>query len=102
MYAIVEIAGSQVKVSKDQKVMVPLLRSDVGATVKFDKVLLKSDEAKTTVGSPYLAGSFVEAKVLKHGKDEKVTVFKKKKRKGYKVLRGHRQQFTQVEIVKVA
>lgn len=102
MYAIVEIAGSQVKVSKDQKVMVPLLRSDVGTTVKFDKVLLKSDEAKTTVGSPYLTGSFVEAKVLKHAKDDKVTVFKKKKRKGYKVLRGHRQQYTQVEIVKVA
>ncbi|MCU0453647.1 MAG: 50S ribosomal protein L21 [Bacteroidetes bacterium] len=82
--------------------MVPLLRSDVGATVKFDKVLLKSDEAETTVGSPYLTGSFVEAKVLKHAKDDKVTVFKKKKRKGYKVLRGHRQNYTQVEIVKVA
>lgn len=102
MYAIVEIAGSQVKVSKDQKVMVPLLTSDVGATVKFDKVLLKSDEAKTSVGSPYLTGAYVEARVVRHGKDDKVTVFKKKKRKGYKVLRGHRQPYTQVEIVTVA
>jgi len=102
MYAIVEIAGSQVKVSKDQKVMVPLLTTQVGATVKFDKVLLKSDESKTTVGSPYLSGSFVEAKVVSHGKDDKVEVFKKKKRKGYKVLRGHRQPYTQVEILKVA
>lgn len=102
MYAIVEIAGSQVKVSKDQKVMVPLLTSQVGSTVKFEKVLLKSDESKTSVGSPYLSGAYVEAKVVRHGKDDKVEVFKKKKRKGYKVLRGHRQPFTQVEIVKVA
>lgn len=102
MYAIVEIAGSQVKVSKDQKVMVPLLTSQVGSTVKFEKVLLKSDESKTSVGSPYLTGSYVEAKVVRHGKDDKVEVFKKKKRKGYKVLRGHRQPFTQVEILKVA
>lgn len=101
MYAIVEIAGSQVKVAKNQKVAVPLLASAVGSTVKFEKVLLKADDTKTTVGSPYLTGSFVEAKVISHDKDDTVIVFKKKKRKGYRVRKGHRQPFTQIEIVKV-
>ena len=98
MYAIVEIAGTQVKVEKAQKVYVPLLPSEVGKTVRFDKVLLKHDEKTTTVGSPYVEGSYVEARVLAHPKDEKVIVFKKKKRKGYKVRRGHRQKYTHVEI----
>jgi large subunit ribosomal protein L21 len=102
MYAIVEIAGTQVKVANNQKVAVPLLKSQVGSTVKFEKVLLKGDDSKTTVGSPYLSGSFVEAKVLRHGKDDTIIVLKKKKRKGYKVRKGHRQPFTQIEIVKVA
>lgn len=102
MYAIVEIAGTQVKVEKAQKVYVPRLESEVGATVKFDKVLLRSDDKKTVIGSPYVDGSSVEAKVLAHPRDEKVIVFKKKKRKGYKVRRGHRQAYTHIEITKVA
>ena len=102
MYAIVEIAGTQVKVEKSQKVYVPLLTSEVGKTVRFDKVLLKSDESKTEVGAPYIEGSFVEAKVLAHPKDDKVIVFKKKKRKGYRVRRGHRQPFTHIEVTKVS
>src|SRR3989337_2457854 len=73
MYAIVEIAGSQVKVEKSQKVYVPYLRSKVGSTLKFDKVLLRSDENKTTVGSPYIDGATVEAKALAHPKDGKAT-----------------------------
>jgi len=102
MYAIVEIAGTQVKVEKSKKVYVPHLSSEVGKTITFDKVLLKSDGKKTEVGSPYLQGSVVEAKVLAHPKDEKVIVFKKKKRKGYKVRRGHRQIFTHIEVTKVS
>ena len=102
MYAIVEIAGTQVKVEKSAKITVPLLDSEVGSTVKFDKVLFKGDESKSTIGSPYLAGAFVEAKVFGHAKDDKVIVFKKKKRKGYRVRRGHRQSFTHVEILNVA
>ncbi len=102
MYAIVEIAGTQVKVEKAQKVYVPRLKSDVGATVTFDKVLLRSDDSKTTVGSPYVKGSSVQAKVLAHPRDEKVIVFKKKKRKGYKVRKGHRQSYTHIEITNVA
>ena len=101
MYAIVEIAGSQVKVIQSQKLFVPRLDSSIGATVTFDKVLLKGTDGSTTVGSPYITGASVEAKVLRHAKDDKVIVFKKKKRKGYKVRRGHRQNYTQLEITKV-
>ncbi|MGH2569031.1 MAG: 50S ribosomal protein L21 [Bacteroidota bacterium] len=101
MFAVVEIAGQQYKVSKAEKIYVPKLEAQVGSKVKFDKVLLRGDEKKTTVGQPYLAEASVEAKVLQHVKDDKVDVFKKKKRKGYKVLRGHRQQYTHVEITNV-
>jgi large subunit ribosomal protein L21 len=98
MYAVVEIAGQQYTVSATAKIYVPKLQAEVGTKVTFDKVLLVGDEKKTTVGQPYVNGAQVEAKVLKHMKDDKVTVFKKKKRKGYRVRKGHRQQFTQVEI----
>ncbi len=101
MYAVVEIAGQQFKVNKSDKLFVPKLEANVGETVKFDKVLLVDDEKKTTVGNPVIKGSSVEAKVLQHVKDDKVVVFKKKKRKGYKVRRGHRQHYTQLEITKV-
>ncbi len=101
MYAIVEIAGQQYKVSQSQKIYVPRLKAEVGSTVTFDKVLLRGDENNTSVGQPYLSGAFVEGTVLQHVKDDKVTVFKKKRRKGYRVRRGHRQQYTQVEITKL-
>lgn len=102
MYAVVEIAGQQFKVSKSDKLQVPLLEAEAGKKVTFEKVLLIGDDKKTTVGAPYVQGSQVEAKVLGHGKDDKVMVFKKKRRKGYKVLKGHRQSFTEVEILKIA
>lgn len=101
MFAVVEIAGTQVKVSEKTKVFVPKLDSDIGTKVRFDKVLLKATDNTTKVGTPYLADSFVEATVVRHGKDEKVIVFKKKRRKGYRVRKGHRQQFTEIEITKV-
>ena len=101
MYAVVEIAGQQFKVSPTQKVFVPKLEAETGSKVKFESVLLVSDEEKTSVGAPFVKGAAVEATVLRHVKDDKVVVFKKKKRKGYKVLRGHRQQFTEIEINKV-
>ncbi len=102
MFAVVEIAGQQYTVAKTDKVMVPLLESKIGSKVTFDKVLLVGDDKKTQLGTPYVSGASIEAKVLGHVKDDKVTVFKKKKRKGYKVLRGHRQQYTEIEITKVA
>jgi large subunit ribosomal protein L21 len=102
MYAVVEIAGQQFKVAKADKIFVPKLESEVGAKLKFEKVLLIGDEKQTQLGTPYVTGATIEAKVLGHLKDDKVVVFKKKKRKGFKVLRGHRQQYTQIEITKVS
>ena len=95
MYAIVEIAGQQFKVSKDQKVYVHRLANEEGANVSFDRVLLIDNNGAITVGAPAINGASVEAKVLKHVKGDKVIVFKKKRRKGYKVKNGHRQLFTQ-------
>ena len=98
MYAIVEIAGQQFKVSKDQKVYVHRLANEEGANVSFDRVLLIDNNGTITVGAPAINGASVEAKVLKHVKGDKVIVFKKKRRKGYKVKNGHRQLFTQIVI----
>ena len=102
MFAVVEIAGQQYKVVKADKILVPKLESEVGAKVKFDKVLLLGDEKQTKLGTPYLSGASIEAKVLSHMKDDKVEVFKKKKRKGYRLHKGHRQQYTEIEITKVS
>ena len=101
MYAIVEIAGQQFKVSKDQKVYVHRLANEEGANVSFDRVLLIDNNGAITVGAPAINGASVEAKVLKHVKGDKVIVFKKKRRKGYKVKNGHRQLFTQIVIEKI-
>ena len=98
MYAIVEIAGQQFKVSKDQKVYVHRLANEEGANISFDRVLLIDNNGAITVGAPAINGASVEAKVLKHVKGDKVIVFKKKRRKGYKVKNGHRQLFTQIVI----
>lgn len=98
MYAIVEIAGQQFKVAKDQKVYVHRLAAEEGANVQFDRVLLLEDGSKITVGAPAVSGAAVEAKVIKHCKGDKVLVFKKKRRKGYKVKNGHRQYLTQIAI----
>ena len=101
MYAIVEIAGQQFKVSKDQKLFVHRLPNEEGQKVTFDRVLLVDNNGAITVGAPAIIGASVEAKVLKHLKGDKVLVFKKKRRKGYKVKNGHRQYLTQVVIENV-
>ena len=99
MYAIVEIAGQQFKVEKDQKLFVHHLNQEVGAAVEFDKVLLVDDGKEVKVGSPAVKDAKVTAKVLESMvKGDKVVVFKKKRRKGYKNKNGHRQQFTQIVI----
>ena len=98
MYAIVEIAGQQFKVEKDQKVFVHRLQTEEGKKVTFDNVLLLSDGEKVTVGAPAIDGAQVGAKVLKHLKGDKVIVFKKKRRKGYRVKNGHRQALTEIQI----
>jgi large subunit ribosomal protein L21 len=98
MYAIVEIAGQQFKVSKDLKVYVNRLTNEEGSKVSFDKVLLLDDSGNITLGAPAIEGASVEAKVLQHLKGDKVIVFKKKRRKGYKKRNGHRQYLTQIVI----
>ncbi len=98
MYAIVEIAGQQFKVSKDLKVFVHRLPGNEGDAVSFGKVLLLDDNGTITLGAPAIEGASVEAKVLSHLKGDKVIVFKKKRRKGYKKKNGHRQSLTQIQI----
>ena len=98
MYAIVEIAGQQFKVSKDLKVYVNRLTNEEGSKVSFDKVLLLDDNGSITLGAPAVEGASVEAKVLQHLKGDKVIVFKKKRRKGFKKKNGHRQYLTQIVI----
>jgi large subunit ribosomal protein L21 len=98
MYAIVEIAGQQFKVTKDQKVFVHRLAVEEGEKVTFDKVLLFDNEGTITIGAPAIEGASVEAKVISHLKGDKVIVFKKKRRKGYKKKNGHRQSFSQTVI----
>ena len=102
MYAIVEIAGQQFKVSKDLKVYVHRLTNEEGSKVVFDKVLLLDDNGSVTLGAPAIEGASVEAKVLQHLKGDKVIVFKKKRRKGYKKRNGHRQYLTQIVIETIA
>ena len=91
MYAVVEIQGSQFKVSKNQKLYVNRLKGKEGTKVSFDNVLLVDEDGKVKVGMPTVSGAVVEAKIVSHQKDDKVIVFKKKRRKGYKVKNGHRQ-----------
>ena len=98
MYAIVEISGKQFKVEKKQKLFVNRLEAAEGNKVSFENVLMINDGSKFSVGSPKVFGAQVDAKVLKHLKSDKVIVFKKKRRKGYKVKNGHRQAITQIEI----
>ena len=98
MYAIVEIAGQQFKVEKDQQIFVNRLEEKEGNKVEFDNVLMIDNNGKVNVGAPAISGAKVTAKVLDHVKGDKVVVFKKKRRKGYRVKNGHRQAFTQIEI----
>jgi large subunit ribosomal protein L21 len=96
MYAVVEIAGQQFKVEKDQKVYVNRLEGKEGSKISFDNILMLDNSGKIVVGDPVVKGASVEAKIVKHLKDDKVIVFKKKRRKGYKVKNGHRQALTQI------
>ena len=102
MYAIVEIAGQQFKVAKDQKVFVHRLQEAEGAKVSFDKVLLLESEGTITVGAPAIQGAEVTAKILGHLQGDKVIVFKKKRRKGYRKKNGHRQALTEIQIETIA
>jgi large subunit ribosomal protein L21 len=101
MYAIVEIAGQQFKVEKEKKVYVHRLPQEVGADVTFEKVLLADNDGVISIGTPVVEGAKVTATVLRHLKGDKVIVFKKNRRKGYKKKNGHRQFFSQIQITEI-
>jgi large subunit ribosomal protein L21 len=101
MYAIVDIAGQQFKVVKDQKLYVHRLDADAGNKVQFDRVLLIDDNGKVNIGAPAISGAAVSATVLEHLKGDKVIVFKKKRRKGFQKKNGHRQSLTEIQITDI-
>jgi len=98
MYAILDVNNRQYKVKQGQEIYVDLQSAEVGSKLKFDKVLLTDSDGAVKIGTPTLSAASVSASVLEHVKDDKVIVFKKKRRKGYRVKNGHRQQFTKVRI----
>ncbi len=102
MYAIVDIAGQQFKVQKDQKVYVHRIEGEEGANVEFNNVMLTADDGKVKVGTPVVDGAKVTAKILSHMRAEKILVFKKKRRKGYQKCNGHRQYMTQIQIENIS
>lgn len=102
MYVIVEIAGQQFKVTEGQEIFVHRLDAEAGSSMSFDRVLLTADENDVSVGTPTVSGSSVSATVLEHLKGDKVLVFKKKRRKGYRVKNGHRQYLTKIKIDSIA
>jgi large subunit ribosomal protein L21 len=101
MYAIVDIAGQQFKVEKDQKVFVHRLEGEEGANVSFENVLLVDNDGKVQVGTPNVTGASISAKILAHVRGDKVLVFKKNRRKGYQKLNGHRQDLTQILVEEI-
>jgi large subunit ribosomal protein L21 len=102
MYAIVDIAGQQFRVEKDQEIFVHQLEGEVGTKVEFDNVLLVDNDGKISVGAPNVEGAKVSATILEHQKGDKVIVFKKKRRKGYQKSNGHRQCFSKIQIEGIA
>lgn len=98
MYAVVEVGGMQWRVSKKAMLRVPKVDAEVGKSIELDRVLLVVDKGDVNVGKPVIQGMSVKATVVSHGKDDKVKVFKKKRRKGYRVLKGHRQEYTEIRI----
>lgn len=101
MFAVVDIAGQQFKVSENEKHYVPRLDAEPDSEITFDSVLLVSSDKDIKIGTPKVEGVQVKAKVLEHLKDEKVIVFKKKRRKTYRKFNGHRQQLTRIEVTKI-
>ena len=101
MFAIVDIAGFQEKVEEGSKLSVPLLDAKEGASVTFDKVYLIAKDSAVSVGAPFVKGAMVEVKVLGHGQSDKIRVYKMRRRKRYRRTHGHRQDFTEVQVVKI-
>ena len=102
MFAIIDVLGNQFKVSENEKYYVPRMNEEIDSEVTFSSVLMVSDDKKVKIGAPEIKGAKVTAKVLEHLRDDKVIVFKKKIRKGYRKKNGHRQGLTRIEILKIA
>jgi len=102
MFAIIDVLGNQFKVTENQKYYVPRMNEDIDSEVTFNSVLMVGDDKKVKIGAPEVKGAKVTAKVLEHLRDDKVIVFKKKIRKGYRKKNGHRQGLTRIEILKIA
>ena len=98
MYAIVDISGKQFRVEPKSTCKVPFQKFEAGNEVSFDKVLLVDDGKIVKIGTPYVSGSLIKATIIEHGREKKIVVFKKKRRKGYKVKNTHRQDFTRIHI----
>jgi len=101
MYAIVDIRGQQFRVEEKQIIKVPFIQEEIGKAVTFDKILLMGDDKNIKIGQPVVKGAKVAGKIVDHGREKKVIVWKKKRRKGYQVKNGHRQHFTRIEIEKI-
>ena len=101
MYAIVNISGKQFKASEGVRVRIPKQTGDAGATLTFDNVLLFHDGTNTQIGTPTVSGASVTATVVDHGRERKILIYKKKRRKGYQRKNGHRQWYTEIEIQKI-
>ncbi len=101
MYAVFRTGGKQFRVEPGTRLRVPTLEAEEGTTVSFEQVLITSDGDAVSVGQPTVAGAFVKAEVLRHGKDRKIIVFKRKKRKGYRRKQGHRQKFTEIRVAEI-
>ncbi len=97
-YAIVETGGTQFKMEKESILIVPRLQGEVDGEIVFDNVLYYSDEGDVSIGAPYIEGAKVKARIIRHGRGEKIKVFKFKRRKDYKKLQGHRQDFTEIKV----
>ncbi|MCB5190418.1 50S ribosomal protein L21 [Methylobacillus arboreus] len=102
MYAVIKTGGKQYRVAAGDKLKVEKLAGDVGSEIIIDKVLLVSDGENTTIGSPLVNGASVQAKVVSHGRADKVLIFKMRRRKHYRKTQGHRQSFTEIQIEKIA
>ena len=98
MYAVVDIAGQQIKVKKDEQLLTPKLSGEPGDVMEFDQVLLVADDENVKIGAPTVDGVIVKATIIEHTRGKKVIVFKKKRRKGYKKKNGHRQDYTKIKI----
>jgi len=101
MYAVFQTGGKQFRVEPGDRLRIPCLEAEPGETVTFDRVLVASDGSDVSVGAPLVDGASVTAEVLCHGRNRKVIVFKRKRRKGYRVKKGHRQGFTEVRVDQV-